>query len=183
MDLKINILLGVSASIAIYKSPILIRRLQDRGATVKTIMTENAARLISPQVFEAVTGQLVFINEFDIGRKSAMDHIELKNWGDILLLYPATANTIGRCAHGLADNLLTTLFLAFRKPVFLAPAMNKDMYESPALAANLSLLSERGVQIVEPVTGDLACGEKGIGKLIEPEDFIQVILAHIVAAI
>lgn len=176
MKLEKNFIIGVSASIALYKTLILIRRLKEKNARIKVVMTPNAAKLISPQVYEAVSDEAVYVDEFSPNRESSMDHIQLKNWGDLLVVYPASANTIGAFSSGMGTNLLTTLFLAFRKPVILAPAMNTDMYLHPVVQRNIKVLSELGVYLADPTEGELACGESGAGKLMEPEDMIAYLL-------
>jgi phosphopantothenoylcysteine decarboxylase/phosphopantothenate--cysteine ligase len=175
MDLKDkNILIGVSASIALYKAPTLVRRLRDQGASVKTVLSSHAAQLVSPQVFEAVSDERALVDEFLPSRESAMDHINLKNWAHYLLYYPATANLLGQLAHGLAGELISTVFLAVApERVLICPAMNTDMYHHTVVQSNLEILRGMGTTVWEPSSGHLACGETGPGKLIEPEDLIQ----------
>lgn len=175
MELKdTNILLGISASIALYKAPTLVRRLRDEGALVKVMLSSHAAQLVSPQVFEAVSDQRALVDEFQSSRESAMDHINLKNWAHFLLYYPATANLLGQLAHGLGPELISTVFLAANpNKVLICPAMNTDMYHHPVVQSNLELLRGMGSTIWEPGSGHLACGETGPGKLIEPEQLIQ----------
>lgn len=168
-----KIIIGISASIALYKTPGLIRLLLKAGHRCRAVMSENSARLMSPQVFEALTGDHVYINEFESSRKSGMDHISLKNWGDLLIYYPATANLLGQLASGIAPSLITTLFLAFKGPVFVAPAMNPDMYCHPIVQKNLDKLRKNGVKILDPEEGILACNEEGQGKLMAPENAIR----------
>jgi phosphopantothenoylcysteine decarboxylase/phosphopantothenate--cysteine ligase len=171
-----KILLGVTASISLYKTCLLVRLLQERDYQIKVVMSENASRLISPQVFEALTENPVFINEFDNSRQTGMDHISLKNWGDALLYYPATANLIGQLAGGLAPNLLSTLFIAFKGPVVIAPAMNPDMYAHPLVQHNLRKLRRIGVKLLSPESGKHACHEEGPGRLASPEHAVDFLL-------
>lgn len=165
-----KILLGVSGGIAAYKSPDLVRRLRERGAEVRVVMTEGAQRFITPLTLQAVSGWPVGTDLWDVQAESAMGHIELARWADLILVAPATANLISRLASGTADDLLGTLCLASDAPLFLAPAMNQQMWSNPATQANCKLLRERGVKLLGPDEGDQACGEVGPGRMLEPLD-------------
>jgi len=169
-----RLLLAASASVSIYKACDLASKLTQEGHTVRALLTANAARLISPQLFEAVTGEPAFTSEFDRTRRSAMDHIDLADWGDALLVAPASAGLVGRLAHGLADDLVTTTVLALGtdKPRFLCPAMNPNMLSSPPVARNLGQLREDGWRVLEPESGHVACGTTGKGRLPEPADIV-----------
>ncbi len=163
-------MLGVSGGIAAYKSPDLVRRLRERGAEVRVVMTGGAQRFITPLTLQAVSGWPVRTDLWDEHAESAMGHIELARWADMVLIAPATANLIARLATGSADDLLGTLCLASEAPLFLAPAMNQQMWTNPATQANCALLRERGITLLGPDAGDQACGEVGPGRMLEPLD-------------
>lgn len=165
-----KILLGVSGGIAAYKSPDLVRRLRERGAEVRVVMTEGAQRFITPLTLQAVSGWPVRTDLWDEHAESAMGHIELARWADLIVIAPATANLIARLASGSADDLLGTLCLASQAPLFLAPAMNQQMWANPATQANCAQLRERGITLLGPDAGDQACGEVGPGRMLEPLD-------------
>ncbi|MEE8108818.1 MAG: bifunctional phosphopantothenoylcysteine decarboxylase/phosphopantothenate--cysteine ligase CoaBC [Gammaproteobacteria bacterium] len=165
-----KILLGVSGGIAAYKSPDLVRRLRERGAEVRVVMTGGAQRFITPLTLQAVSGWPVRTDLWDEHAESAMGHIELARWADLILIAPATANLIARLASGSADDLLGTLCLASQAPLFLAPAMNQQMWANPATQANCARLRERGITLLGPDAGDQACGEVGPGRMLEPLD-------------
>ncbi|MEE8464282.1 MAG: bifunctional phosphopantothenoylcysteine decarboxylase/phosphopantothenate--cysteine ligase CoaBC, partial [Gammaproteobacteria bacterium] len=158
-----KILLGVSGGIAAYKSPDLVRRLRERGAEVRVVMTEGAQRFITPLTLQAVSGWPVRTDLWDEHAESAMGHIELARWADLIVIAPATANLIARLTSGSADDLLGTLCLASEAPLFLAPAMNQQMWANPATRANCARLRERGITLLGPDAGDQACGEVGPG--------------------
>ena len=165
-----NVLLGASASVAVYKACDLASKLTQRGHTVRAILTQRAAELVSPQLFEAVTGQPAHVDEFGAGRRGAMDHIDLAKWGDAIVVAPASADLVGRLANGLADDLLSTVALALaqNKPRLIAPAMNPAMLAAPAVQRNLGRLREDGWRVLEPDEGAMACGDVGPGRLPEP---------------
>ena len=165
-----NILLGVTGGIAAYKSAILARRLIDSGATVRVVMTQGAQAFIQPMTFQALTGNPVHTSLLDAEAEAAMGHIELARWADLILIAPASANTLARLAHGLADDLLGTLCLATDAPLYVAPAMNRLMWAHAATVHNCQTLRSRGVNFIEPAVGAQACGETGSGRLPEPED-------------
>lgn len=173
-----RILLGVSGGISAYKSVELARLLIKRGAVVKVVMTEAATRFVGPLTFQAVSGNPVRTTLFDESHEAAMGHIELARWADQLVVAPASADFLARVAHGLANDLLTTLVLASPAPVSLAPAMNQQMWGNPATAANVTLLRERGLRILGPAVGEQACGDTGLGRMLEPAD----ILGHLEGA-
>ncbi|HXH05560.1 MAG TPA: bifunctional phosphopantothenoylcysteine decarboxylase/phosphopantothenate--cysteine ligase CoaBC [Vicinamibacterales bacterium] len=161
--------LGVSGGIGAYKAVEVARRLQQRGHEVTAILTRNARRFVGPLTFEAITRRRVLGDQFAPGLNSDVEHIALATAIDLLLVAPATANVIAKFAHGLADDFLSTLYLATRAPVLLAPAMNTRMLEHEAVRRNLAALVARGVRLVEPGEGYLACGWIGRGRLAEPE--------------
>jgi phosphopantothenoylcysteine decarboxylase/phosphopantothenate--cysteine ligase len=163
-----KILLGVTGGIAAYKSPDLVRRLMDRGAEVQVVMTRGAQQFVTPLTFQAVSGKAVRTDLWDEAAEAAMGHIELARWADEIVIAPATAEFIARLAHGLADDLLTTLCLATTAQITVAPAMNRQMWANAATQANVRLLRERGVRFLGPDSGEQACGEVGVGRMVEP---------------
>jgi phosphopantothenoylcysteine decarboxylase/phosphopantothenate--cysteine ligase len=169
-----NVVLGVGGGIAAYKAAELARALMERGFTVQTVMTSAATEFIQPLTFAALTGRKVITGLFsaaspDDTLSSAIEHIRVSQENQILVIAPATADLLAKLAHGLADDFLTTTYLAFTGPVLLAPAMNTNMWNHPATQANLRILRERGHSIVDPDDGALACGMVGPGRLAEPE--------------
>jgi phosphopantothenoylcysteine decarboxylase / phosphopantothenate---cysteine ligase len=179
-----RLLVGVSGGIAAYKAAELVRALQRQSAEVRVAMTSAAQRFVQPLTFAALTGHRVFLSLWDdpIPQDSApeqngIDHIAEAQWADALIVAPATANILAKFAHGIADDFLSTLYLAATAPVFVAPAMNVNMWNHPATQANLEILRQRGVQIVEPGSGDLACGMVGAGRMAEPEAIASTVLA------
>ncbi len=172
-----KILLGVSGGIAAYKSPDLVRRLRDQGAEVQVVLTHSAARMVSPTVFQAVSGQPVRGDLWDAQAEAAMGHIELARWADFVVIAPATAHLMAQLAAGLAPDLLTTLCLATTAPVLLAPAMNHAMWAHAATRANRTLLAARGLRFVGPAEGAQACGESGPGRMSEPADIVAALAA------
>ncbi|MBI3621499.1 MAG: bifunctional phosphopantothenoylcysteine decarboxylase/phosphopantothenate--cysteine ligase CoaBC [Nitrospirae bacterium] len=165
-----RILLGVTGSIAAYKCPELVRRLQDRGATVTVVMTEAAARFVTPLTLQTISRRPVYTQLFD--PREEILHLTLVEEADLFLIAPATANFIGKAASGLADDLLSTLFLAARGPVLLAPAMDAVMWDHPVTRGQLRQLREAGIDIVGPEAGPLASGLVGMGRLADPEAMI-----------
>lgn len=170
-----RILLGVSGGIAVYKSVELVRRLRERGFDVQVVMTEGAMRFVSKLTFQAVSGRPVRHDLWDEAEEAGMGHIALARWADLVLIAPASAHALARLAHGLADDLLTTLCLATDAPLTLAPAMNPHMWRHPATQANLSILGSRGVRIWGPADGPEACGESGPGRLLEPAELASLV--------
>ena len=174
-----NVILGVAGGIAAYKSPGIVRRLKDEGHDVRVVMTAGAEAFVTPLTFQAVSGEPVRRDLLDETAEAAMGHIELARWADAVLAAPATANLIARLAHGFADDLLTTLCLATPAPLFLAPAMNQQMWSAPATRANLDVLVGRGARIIGPDAGWQACGDVGPGRMSEPEDVVSELLAGV----
>lgn len=164
-----TILFGVTGSIAAYKSVDIIRRLMEEGAAVNVVMTEAACRFIPPYTFEIITGRPVFKDLFG----DSFSHINLPKEADLLIIAPATANTINKFACGIADNLLTSIWLAYEGVALMAPAMNSRMYRNPIVKKSLSELSALGVRFIGPAEGGLACGEEGIGRMSEPSDVVE----------
>ena len=163
-----HILLGVTGGIATYKVVELARLLLKSGAQVRVVMTKAATEFVSPMTFQAITGNAVHVNLFDEQHEAAMGHIELARWADRLLIAPASADFLARMAQGLADDLLATLCLASTAPVSVAPAMNVHMWQHPATEQNVAVLAKRGVTILGPEAGEHACGDTGLGRMLEP---------------
>jgi len=168
-----NILLGVSASIAAYKSAELVRELTRAGASVRVVMTPTATEFVGPMTFQALSGHPVYIDEFEACESSnGMDHISLARWADVLLIAPATANTIAKLAHGNADDLLTSICLVTQAPIAIAPAMNQAMWSNTATQDNCEVLTKRGVLMFGPAAGQQACGDVGEGRMFEPHQLL-----------
>jgi phosphopantothenoylcysteine decarboxylase / phosphopantothenate---cysteine ligase len=166
------IALGVTGGIGAYKAVEIARGLQKSGHEVVAVMSKSARRFVGPLTFEAITRRAVVTDQWKPGANADIEHISLASSIDLLLVAPATANTVGKFANGLADDFLSSLYLATRAPVMIAPAMNTNMFEHPAVARNLDTLRARGVHIVDPGSGYLACGWIGKGRLAEPEDVV-----------
>ena len=166
-----NILIGVTGGIAAYKVVEVASLLKKSGANVKIIMTRNATEFVSPRTFQEITNNAVSVEMFgDTANFIHVEHIALADWADFMLIAPATANFLAKMAHGIADDLLSTTMLAFDKKILVCPAMNTKMFENTATQANLSTLKARGVKILEPAEGNLACGTVGKGRLPEPQE-------------
>lgn len=170
-----KILLCVTGGIAVYKAAALTSKLVQTGAQVKVILSESAQKFVTPLTFQALSRNEVYVDTFDEINPRVIAHIDLADWADLILVAPATANTIGKIASGIADNMITTTLLAATSPVWIAPAMNVHMYDHPAVKKNLSLLAEYGYQFIEPSEGYLACGYVGKGRLEEPEKIVDLI--------
>lgn len=173
-----RILLGVGGGIAAYKAADLVRRLREAGAEVRVVMTESAREFVGPATFQALSGHPVRSSLWDPAAEAAMGHIELARWADRIVVAPATAGLIARLAAGMADDLLTTLCLASRAPLLLAPAMNQAMWAHPATGANVATLVARGAQLVGPGVGSQACGDEGAGRMAEPTEIVAAIAAR-----
>jgi phosphopantothenoylcysteine decarboxylase/phosphopantothenate--cysteine ligase len=171
-----KLLLGVTGSIAAYKSAELVRLLRRSGAEVRVVLTAAAGEFITPMTLQALSGQPVRQQLFDPAHEAAMGHIELARWADLVLVAPASADFMARLAAGMADDLLSTLCLATQAPLFLAPAMNQGMWRNRATQHNRAVLERRGIAIWGPVDGDQACGEEGPGRMLEAEALWQHIL-------
>ena len=176
-----NIVLGVSGGIAAYKAPELVRRLQDTGADVRVILTPNAARFVSPLALAAVSNHGVISDQWGDPSSGGVDHIELARWADLLLIAPATANILAKLSAGIADDALSTYALAHRKAIIVAPAMNTFMLAHPTVTENLGRLRQRGVRIIEPVDGLLACGDEGAGKMPDVPDLVEAVQSLLAA--
>ncbi|WP_166836488.1 bifunctional phosphopantothenoylcysteine decarboxylase/phosphopantothenate--cysteine ligase CoaBC [Rheinheimera pleomorphica] len=176
-----RILLGISGGIAAYKSADLVRRLKERGAQVRVILTDAAQHFITPLTLQALSGNPVSTSLLDPAAEAAMGHIELAKWADIMLIAPASADVIARMAHGLANDLLTTCVLATVAPVAIAPAMNQQMYKNIATQQNLARLSSYNFYIYGPGIGEQACGDTGAGRMLEPLQLVSALEEHFLA--
>ena len=172
-----TVVLGVTGCIGAYKACEVLRELQKRDVDVHVVTTEAATRFVSPMTFEALSRHPVFTDQFALGAQGDIRHISLADAADLLLVAPATANSLGKFARGIADDALSTLYTATRAPVVVAPAMNVNMFDHPAVAENLEILRARGVRIVEPGEGYLACGWLGKGRLAEVSEIVAAALA------
>lgn len=172
-----RVVLGVTGGIAAYKSAELTRRLKERGVDVQVVMTAGAQHFVTPATFQALSGRAVRTDLWDPAAEAAMGHIELARWPARIVVAPASADFIARLAHGLADDLLTTLCLATDVPIAVVPAMNRLMWANAATQANVATLRARGVQVLGPAAGDQACGETGPGRMLEPLEIVAALLA------
>ena len=168
-----RVLLGVTGSIAAYKAAELIRRLKDAGAEVRVVMTDGAKAFVTPLTFQALSGLPVHENLLDKEAEAAMGHIELARWADVILIAPASANSLAGLAQGRADELLNTVCLAADVPLAIAPAMNKNMWADQATQENVKMLAQRGVLFIGPDSGDQACGDVGEGRMVDGEFIIS----------
>lgn len=169
-----NIVLGISGGIAAYKTPELVRRLKEHGANIKVVMTDGAKAFITPLTLQAVSGNAVSDSLLDTAAELAMGHIELAKWADLILIAPATADIIARIAHGMADNLLTTICLASNAPLIVAPAMNQQMWHAQATQDNITTLKSRNVTLWGPGAGEQACGDVGLGRMLNIPDLVTL---------
>ncbi len=170
-----NILIGITGSIAAYKTPILVRLLKKEGANVKVVMTKCATDFVTPLTLSTLSQQPVLIEPYDKVDGSWHSHVEWGRWADLFIVAPASANTLAKMANGIADNLLSTCYLAAKCPVFFAPAMDLDMFHHPTTAKNINTLLSYGNFLIEPQTGELASGLIGAGRMEEPEVILEVI--------
>lgn len=173
-----NIILAVTGGIAAYKSAILVRRLKDFGFDVRVVMTQGAQAFITPLTFQALSGNPVHTELLNPEAEAGMGHIELARWADLILVAPASCDSIAKFANGLADDLLSTLYLATKAPVWVAPAMNQQMWAAKATQRNLQTLVEDGVHVIMPDAGEQACGDVGLGRMPEPEDLARQVAAY-----
>jgi phosphopantothenoylcysteine decarboxylase / phosphopantothenate---cysteine ligase len=177
--LNLRVVLGVTGGIAAYKSAELTRRLKDRGADVQVVMTSGAQQFVAPLTFQALSGRPVRTDLWDAAAEAAMGHIELARWPQRIVIAPATADFIARLAHGLADDLLSTLCLATDVPIIVVPAMNRLMWANAATQANVAALRQRGLTILGPAEGSQACGETGAGRMVEPQEIVEAVFATV----
>ena len=173
MEKDKNLILGVTASIAIYKACEIVRRLKEQHFSVTVVMTEEATELIRPVVFQSLSGNRVYCGLFDEGGAWEIEHVALAERADLLLVAPATANIIGKLAGGICDDLLTCTACATKAPVVICPAMNEGMYKNRAVQENIRKLKSFGYRFVEPIKGQLACGKVGVGCLAEVETIVK----------
>jgi phosphopantothenoylcysteine decarboxylase/phosphopantothenate--cysteine ligase len=179
---SIHLMIGVTGGIAAYKIPYLVRGLVKQGADVRVVMTRNARHFVAPLSLQTLSGKSVLAEMFESDTDPPMAHIEWTREIDLMLITPATANFIGKVANGIADDLLSTMILTIEAPIVIAPSMNSRMYKHPAVVQNLNRLRERGVHILEPESGDLACGEEGIGRMAEVDTIIRFIRERLIPA-
>ncbi len=172
----LNIVLGVSGGIAAYKAVDLASKLTQAGAKVHTVMTASACQLVGPKSFEGVTGSQVFTTLWSPSEEYKIEHVRLAEEAELVVVAPATANIIGKMANGICDDILsTTLCTCWAKPTLVAPAMNDNMWNNPAVKANIETLKKTGVEIVGPGVGHLACGTEAVGRMSEPEQIIEAL--------
>lgn len=174
-----RILLAITGGIAAYKAPELLRALRKAGHEVRCALTPEAERFVSALVLQSLSGRSVRRDLFDAGEEGEIDHIGLADWADLVLVAPATANLLAKMAHGLADDLVSTVLLATRAPVLVAPAMNVNMWSHPATRTNCAILRSRGVDFVGPEAGELACGWEGLGRMSEPATIVEAVAARL----
>ncbi len=172
-----RIVLGVTGGIAAYKAAELVRLLGKQGAEVQVAMTEGATHFVTATTFQALSGRPVYLDQWDARMPNAMAHIDLSRQADLILVAPASADFLARIAHGMADDLLSTMVLARDCPLLVAPAMNRQMWENPATQRNVALLQGDGVAILGPASGEQACGEVGAGRMLEPEELLEEVIA------
>lgn len=170
-----HIVIGITGGIAAYKTMHLIRLFKKNGYEVRVTATANALQFVTPLTIETLSQNKLYTDMFDSHRTLEVEHISMAEWADALVVAPATANIIGKFAHGIADDALSTLYLAVKTPVFIAPAMNSNMFESPVVQQNIATLQERGCQILLPNEGFLACGTTGNGRMEEPEEIFETV--------
>ncbi len=173
--MKKHVLIGISGGIAAYKSLTLIRSFVKNDYEVKVVATDHALEFVTPLTIETLSGNKLYNNMFQTGQERTTEHIALAQWADVFVVAPATANIIGKYAHGLADDALSTTLLAYKKILFMAPAMNDAMWDNEAVQANLKILQNRDVKILEPGSGFLACNSEGKGRMMEPEKIFEAI--------
>lgn len=173
-----NIILGITGSIAAYKAAILLRLLVKEGASVQVIITKAGKEFITPVTLSALSGKPVISEFFGTNDGSWNSHVDLGLWADVMLVAPATATTLGKMAHGIADNMLVTTYMSAKCPVFIAPAMDLDMFVHPSTQKNISILKEFGNTIIDPGTGELASGLEGKGRMEEPEKIVEIVINH-----
>lgn len=170
-----KIVLGVTGGIAVYKAVDLASRLRKQGCEIRVVMTEHAQEFVTPLTFQEISGQKVATSMWCANQEFKVEHIALANWADLFLVAPATANILAKMAHGLADDLLSTTLLAAQAPIVVCPAMNTGMYENAATQENIATLLRRGVSVMPPAVGTLACGSKGAGRLPEPAEIVEYV--------
>lgn len=172
-----RIVLGVTGGIAAYKAAELLRLLIKQGGDVQVAMTDGATHFVTPTTFQALSGKSVFTDQWDARMPNGMAHIDLSRRADLVLIAPASADFLARVVHGMADDLLATMVLARDCPLLIAPAMNRQMWENPATQRNITQLQADGVGVLGPASGEQACGEVGVGRMLEPEEILEEVIA------
>ncbi len=167
-----NIVLGVTGGIAAYKACEIVRLLSLEGADIHVVMTKGATQFVTPMTFQALSRNPVKTNIFDLAQESEMNHIQLADETDLILVAPATADFIAKAAHGICDDLLTTVLCATKAPIVLCPTMNVNMYENSITQENISTVKRHGMKLIGPAAGSLACGWEGLGRMTEPESIV-----------
>lgn len=170
-----KIVLGVTGGIAVYKAVDLVSKLRKQGAEVRVVMTEHAQQFVTPLTFKEISGNKVAVSMWNANQEFNVEHIALADWADLFMVVPATANIIAKMAYGIADDLLSTTLLAAHSPVIVCPAMNTHMYENPATQENIAKIKGRGIVVMPPASGVLACGAVGAGRLPEPADIVNFV--------
>lgn len=170
-----KIVLGVTGGIAVYKAVDLVSKLRKQGAEVRVVMTEHAQQFVTPLTFKEISGNKVAVSMWNANQEFNVEHIALADWADLFMVVPATANIIAKMAYGIADDLLSTTLLAVHSPVIVCPAMNTHMYENPATQENIAKIKSRGIVVMPPASGVLACGAVGAGRLPEPVDIVNFV--------
>mgnify|MGYP003950688705 FL=1 len=168
-----RIILGVTGGISAYKAAFLVRLLRKNGADVRIVMTQNATKFVTPLTFQALSSKPVYTELLDLNTETAMSHIELARWADLILIVPASANFIAKYAFGFAEDLLSTMCLTTDSPIALAPSMNQQMWLNEATQDNIKKITERGAYVIGPAMGEQACGEEGPGRMLEPEEIVK----------
>lgn len=175
-EITMKVIVGITGGIAAYKTPQLVRLLRKAGHEVKCVATQHALQFVTPLTLETVSDNKLYANLFDTNNDHSTEHIALKDWADMVIVAPATANIIGKLAGGIGDDALSTLLLACTaKPIYMAPAMNTQMWECPPVQRNIDYLRSIGVHIIQPATGELACGTSGAGRMPEPEEIVEAV--------
>ena len=170
-----KIVLGVTGGIAVYKAVDLVSKLRKQGAEVRVVMTEHAQQFVTPLTFKEISGNKVAVSMWNANQEFNVEHIALADWADLFMVVPATANIIAKMAYGIADDLLSTTLLAAHSPVIVCPAMNTHMYENHATQENIAKIKSRGIVVMPPASGVLACGAVGAGRLPEPADIVNFV--------
>src|SRR3989339_1453485 len=171
-----KILLGITGGIAAYKAAEIVRLLRKSNREVKVVMTQSALAFVQPLTFSTLSNNPAYTQMFEQDKLFNCEHIELAQWTDVILIAPATANIMAKLAHGIADDLLSTICLACEKPLYVAPAMNKVMWEKQVTQANITTLQERGIIFLGPDIGEQACGDMGLGRMLEPKVIVEKLL-------
>ncbi len=173
-----NVLLGVTGGIAAYKTPELVRQFKKAGAHVQVVVTKDALHFVTKLSLSTVSERPVYASYFNEETGEWVNHVHLAEQADFMLIAPLTSNTLAKMAHGFCDNLLLATYLSATCPIWVAPAMDRDMYQHPAVQANMRTMEERGHQVIGPEEGELASGQAGKGRMTEPEDLVNTLKSH-----